>query len=211
MFARFQTVEASPLIQENTPSPQTIPSSGATSYNNWQPDTPQEINAYPPNVVPIDPYPYTPHPPPVDPVHGVHAYATSDITPPYISPARSHFDRSRPVINAPMDTRQYDRAHAAYPPPPPSEYFRMPHPPPQPYQPMPPPYPENRRAPWMQNAPQDPSPLNPSPKRNAEAGPSSSRPMLQPPPGVDGCIWCHTRSSPEWRRSDSGVKNMCNA
>ncbi|KAJ9119461.1 hypothetical protein QFC24_005694 [Naganishia onofrii] len=34
---------------------------------------------------------------------------------------------------------------------------------------------------------------------------------VPPPEGVECCVQCGTRESPEWRKSESGVKNLCNA
>lgn len=38
-----------------------------------------------------------------------------------------------------------------------------------------------------------------------------SRPLIRPPGDVDCCRHCGLRESPEWRRSESGVKDLCNA
>lgn len=37
------------------------------------------------------------------------------------------------------------------------------------------------------------------------------RPAVPPPPGVTACIACGTEASPEWRRSEQGTKELCNA
>ncbi|KAJ9117596.1 hypothetical protein QFC22_004446 [Naganishia vaughanmartiniae] len=34
---------------------------------------------------------------------------------------------------------------------------------------------------------------------------------VPPPEGVECCVQCGNRESPEWRKSESGVKNLCNA
>jgi hypothetical protein len=214
MFVRFQTVEMGPLVPK-IESPiimapnSAIPHSATTSYRNWDPETP----VGPPENIHHIPYS---EPPPLQ-VVGPEAYPV--------------YERSRPISHGPVDIRQYDPP--SHYPPTSSEYFRMPQLPIPPhlqqqqYPPMPPhppPYGQEQfqhikplPSPYTSGAPSQPAPYTSSapwtkttsPKK-PEAGPSS-RPMLQPPPGVDGCIWCHTRASPEWRRSDSGIKNMCNA
>lgn len=215
MFVRFQTVEMGPLVPKIEspvvmPPSSAVPNSAISSYRNWDTET-----AGPPENV----HPYSE--PPLQ-VVGPEAYPVS------------HYDRSRPISHGPVDIRQYDPP--SHYPPTSSEYFRMPplplppHLQPQ-YPPMPPmpthappygqeqfqhphpnPAPYTSTAPWQKTAgiaSGNITGVGNVPKK-PEAGPSS-RPMLQPPPGVDGCIWCHTRASPEWRRSDSGIKNMCNA
>ena len=44
-----------------------------------------------------------------------------------------------------------------------------------------------------------------------QGGLPSSRPLIRPPGDVDCCRHCGLRESPEWRRSESGVKDLCNA
>lgn len=39
----------------------------------------------------------------------------------------------------------------------------------------------------------------------------SGRPMVKPPGEIEQCGMCGTKESPEWRRSESGVKDLCNA
>ncbi|KAG8908506.1 hypothetical protein FRB99_005865 [Tulasnella sp. 403] len=41
--------------------------------------------------------------------------------------------------------------------------------------------------------------------------PSGSRSNGHPPPGVTKCVSCGIDNSPEWRKGESGVKNLCNA
>ncbi|KAF8311977.1 hypothetical protein DL93DRAFT_2082639 [Clavulina sp. PMI_390] len=49
-------------------------------------------------------------------------------------------------------------------------------------------------------------------KRVAEmAALSSARLMGTPPAGVTQCAYCGTTSSPEWRKGETGIKNLCNA
>lgn len=40
---------------------------------------------------------------------------------------------------------------------------------------------------------------------------ASSRPLIRPPEGVECCVMCGTRESPEWRRNETGIKDLCNA
>ncbi|WVW85505.1 hypothetical protein I302_107543 [Kwoniella bestiolae CBS 10118] len=42
-------------------------------------------------------------------------------------------------------------------------------------------------------------------------GSASSRPLVRPPGNVDCCVMCGIRESPEWRRNESGIKDLCNA
>ncbi|CAD6577881.1 MAG: hypothetical protein TREMPRED_002057, partial [Tremellales sp. Tagirdzhanova-0007] len=42
-------------------------------------------------------------------------------------------------------------------------------------------------------------------------GGPGSRPLIRPPGEVDCCRLCGLRESPEWRRSETGVKDLCNA
>ena len=42
-------------------------------------------------------------------------------------------------------------------------------------------------------------------------GGAGSRPMVAPPGDVECCRICGTRESPEWRRNESGIKDLCNA
>ena len=51
-------------------------------------------------------------------------------------------------------------------------------------------------------------PSKPKPK-SPQAG--SSRPLVRPPGDVECCRICKTSESPEWRRSESGIKDLCNA
>ncbi|KAG7528115.1 hypothetical protein FFLO_06407 [Filobasidium floriforme] len=37
------------------------------------------------------------------------------------------------------------------------------------------------------------------------------RPAVPPPDGIECCIQCATKESPEWRKSENGIKNLCNA
>ncbi|OCF44025.1 hypothetical protein I317_02133 [Kwoniella heveanensis CBS 569] len=39
----------------------------------------------------------------------------------------------------------------------------------------------------------------------------SSRPLVRPPGNVECCVMCGIRESPEWRRNESGIKDLCNA
>ncbi|WOO77249.1 Biofilm regulator 1 [Vanrija pseudolonga] len=39
----------------------------------------------------------------------------------------------------------------------------------------------------------------------------STRPLVRPPGDVDKCRGCGTRESPEWRKGENGVKDLCNA
>lgn len=41
--------------------------------------------------------------------------------------------------------------------------------------------------------------------------PSGSRVNGNPPPGVTQCVSCGINNSPEWRKGETGVKNLCNA
>jgi len=38
-----------------------------------------------------------------------------------------------------------------------------------------------------------------------------TRPLVRPPGNVDCCKMCGLRESPEWRRSETGIKDLCNA
>ncbi|TXT10206.1 uncharacterized protein COLE_04140 [Cutaneotrichosporon oleaginosum] len=39
----------------------------------------------------------------------------------------------------------------------------------------------------------------------------STRPLVRPPGDVEKCRGCGTRESPEWRKGENGVKDLCNA
>ena len=41
--------------------------------------------------------------------------------------------------------------------------------------------------------------------------PASSRPMVKPPGEIERCGMCGTKESPEWRRNENGIKDLCNA
>lgn len=93
-------------------------------------------------------------------------------------------------------------SHSAYPPqpiyhePPPvpvhhSSTYPPPPPPPQHHHMAAPPYLTDHQ--------------NPSPPS------ASSRPLIPPPSGVEACVICGTTESPEWRRNESGIKDLCNA
>lgn len=45
---------------------------------------------------------------------------------------------------------------------------------------------------------------------NEQSG-SMTRPLVHPPGDVECCRICGTRESPEWRRSEGGIKDLCNA
>jgi hypothetical protein len=45
----------------------------------------------------------------------------------------------------------------------------------------------------------------------AAAAAASSRPLVPPPGEVECCVLCGTTESPEWRRNESGIKDLCNA
>lgn len=61
----------------------------------------------------------------------------------------------------------------------------------------------------------DPSPTSgpskPKVKSTVAGNGGSNRPMVKPPGDVECCRICQTEESPEWRRSESGVKDLCNA
>lgn len=42
-------------------------------------------------------------------------------------------------------------------------------------------------------------------------GGGTTRPLVRPPGDVDKCRGCGTRESPEWRKGENGVKDLCNA
>lgn len=42
-------------------------------------------------------------------------------------------------------------------------------------------------------------------------GGGSTRPLVRPPGDVEKCRGCGTRESPEWRKGENGVKDLCNA
>ncbi|WVR09500.1 hypothetical protein IAU60_006568 [Kwoniella sp. DSM 27419] len=46
---------------------------------------------------------------------------------------------------------------------------------------------------------------------SAHANAASSRPLVRPPGNVECCVMCGIRESPEWRRNESGIKDLCNA
>ncbi|WVQ80147.1 hypothetical protein IAT38_002252 [Cryptococcus sp. DSM 104549] len=39
----------------------------------------------------------------------------------------------------------------------------------------------------------------------------STRPLVRPPGDVECCVMCGIRESPEWRKNENGVKDLCNA
>ena len=78
-------------------------------------------------------------------------------------------------------------------------------------------------APYSDACPSDPypsdpypselSPLTQQPSVSATTEPTSAvtRPLVPPPGNITRCRLCGLRQSPEWRRSESGVKDLCNA
>ncbi|WWD19178.1 hypothetical protein CI109_103636 [Kwoniella shandongensis] len=46
---------------------------------------------------------------------------------------------------------------------------------------------------------------------NGGGGGSSSRPLVRPPGNVECCVMCGIKRSPEWRRNENGIKDLCNA
>ena len=50
-----------------------------------------------------------------------------------------------------------------------------------------------------------------SPPPGLAVAPGGTRPLIRPPGNVDCCRICGGRESPEWRRSETGVKDLCNA
>ncbi|WWC71461.1 uncharacterized protein I206_105418 [Kwoniella pini CBS 10737] len=66
----------------------------------------------------------------------------------------------------------------------------------------------------LSNGHSPPSMSNGHPMSNgggSNNGASSSRPLVRPPGNVDCCVMCGIRESPEWRRNESGIKDLCNA
>lgn len=51
----------------------------------------------------------------------------------------------------------------------------------------------------------------PPPPQTPMRGGGSTRPLVRPPGDVDKCRGCGTRESPEWRKGENGVKDLCNA
>ncbi|KAG8935464.1 hypothetical protein FRC00_010999 [Tulasnella sp. 408] len=51
----------------------------------------------------------------------------------------------------------------------------------------------------------------PRPLVQAHREPGGSRTNGNPPPGVQKCVSCGIDNSPEWRKGENGVKNLCNA
>jgi hypothetical protein len=54
-----------------------------------------------------------------------------------------------------------------------------------------------------------PEPVNHAPAPQTRGG--STRPLVRPPGDVEKCRGCGTRESPEWRKGENGVKDLCNA
>ncbi|GMK57516.1 hypothetical protein CspeluHIS016_0403500 [Cutaneotrichosporon spelunceum] len=54
-----------------------------------------------------------------------------------------------------------------------------------------------------------PESVNHAPAAPTRGG--STRPLVRPPGEVDKCRGCGTRESPEWRKGENGVKDLCNA
>ncbi|WWC63411.1 uncharacterized protein I303_106012 [Kwoniella dejecticola CBS 10117] len=66
----------------------------------------------------------------------------------------------------------------------------------------------------LSNGHSPPSMSNGHPMSNGGGGSngsSSSRPLVRPPGNVVCCVMCGIRESPEWRRNESGIKDLCNA
>lgn len=51
----------------------------------------------------------------------------------------------------------------------------------------------------------------PPPPPPPSRGGGSTRPLVRPPGDVEKCRGCGTRESPEWRKGENGVKDLCNA
>jgi hypothetical protein len=205
MFVRFQTVVQSPLEDVEPDQIMTSDSDPSSVPAEVWPETPQDV-VLPASV--IDPQTGTPvqTPPGPGPIDTSSVFSHIHIPPP--RPDIDINDYRLPQIAGPSyDARQWRPIDNRLPIAPNPVYLNGPYPP-IPYHQDPPPY--MRHDPHQYQPVQHSRPATRTSPKQPEAG-SSSRPMLQPPPGVDCCIWCHTRSSPEWRRSDSGIKNMCNA
>ncbi|BEI86371.1 hypothetical protein CcaverHIS002_0606580 [Cutaneotrichosporon cavernicola] len=52
-------------------------------------------------------------------------------------------------------------------------------------------------------------PVNHAPVSQTRGG--STRPLVRPPGDIEKCRGCGTRESPEWRKGENGVKDLCNA
>jgi len=55
------------------------------------------------------------------------------------------------------------------------------------------------------------SPPSLPPIAGAAQGGAPTRPLVRPPGNVECCRMCGLRESPEWRRSETGIKDLCNA
>lgn len=179
-----------PPLQGFPPQP-THPEAGPSRFvRNGAPPHP---HVYPPPqeyMQPEPPYPYNPQ---YMPASGYQA----------VSHARGTSPGERDVV--PLETRLFSGQSAPYPTPAPTMSSITPssggshH--------------HYSGGPVMAPHPRDDltSPTGPAAVPSSSEKTSSSRPLVKPPGGVSCCRACGTTESPEWRKSESGIKDLCNA
>jgi hypothetical protein len=77
------------------------------------------------------------------------------------------------------------------------------------------PIPHDPRVPFTMPVPVPTSlpslPMTNPPRASRSPPTTGSRPLVRPPGDVSCCKACGTEVSPEWRKSEGGVKDLCNA
>lgn len=176
-----------PLIYPTPPrqQPNSSPSYPAPSSGQIQPEWSAERGGPGPSHRPQSFYPFPP------PQHPTAASSSAYQIPDQITNARSYPSypppHSGPIAMTPSPNQQYP--HQIPTPrsiPPPHEY---------------------------QGIPSDMTSQIPESKKRTSTPPPAptTRPLIRPPGDVERCVACGTRESPEWRRSESGIKDLCNA
>ncbi|KAL7422207.1 hypothetical protein Q5752_002853 [Cryptotrichosporon argae] len=192
------------------PAPHMVPSQSQPHQQPLQQRSPIDYSPMPPHALPqavpspIPPHlqhashlllslaaPHMPHPSAQPPPHPAlsplpphpHSPWTKDPPYPYAPPLAPH---PPPVV------------HADYPPPP-AVAFIPAEPYPQPYYDAANPYGAHEHSP------------NQAHHGGGAPGSASTRPLVPPPGDVEKCSGCGTRVSPEWRKGENGIKDLCNA
>lgn len=128
--------------------------------------------------------------------------------PPPIAPGRDWRQEPPYSSQPPPPPPPQQPPHHQYLPPPSATDFQHFSQPQAHYDSAPQPYtPQHQRIP---SGPDQTSPPPPSAGGPPRSG-GSTRPLVRPPGDVDKCRGCGTRESPEWRKGENGVKDLCNA
>jgi hypothetical protein len=158
-------------------------------------ETPQQLQPTPPVLWPTPPI--IAQPPPVN-------YSESlPLVTPYTTPYPQSSTYPQPSPYPLSHQHHHHSPHASQLITPYSAYGRGSSPNPQ-IIPQPPPYPTPMEKPY------DTDIYNPHSPDQA-SGKGGLRPVIPPPIGVEKCRICGILESPEWRRSETGIKDLCNA